>query len=659
MRFTKILLFAVLTLLYISCNILAQNRRAREDYSFLKLLPRYDGKTDAIAVTRYDFVVTTKTGIRLDALKFIPTGTPPAGGWPTVIYVHGFGDSKETLAGFAQAQAEYGYYTAAFSVRGQGNSTGLSNLISNIEAQDLIQFVDAIKKDSVNGSAPGNILIMGGSQGGILPYMASCMGMKVKTIISALAPPNFASSWIENGSIKMTLLWTVEYPTDTARYTPLVDRMSDWIYANNIQYWDSLAYWLPPGRDFINTVGNNTVPLIMEGSWQDKFFNASGIIKAAGLNTGSFFRLYLGAVQGHGGDHSDTEDQWHMNFFNEWFFYWLFNQNNGMLSKPKYEYASTTYPVTNNYWTFVHDSLRSSFAGFTANYRLHFNTGGRLTKTANTVPNQRAQLRNQVTGGLTMQEAVNEEFTGSVFNSKFVKRKVTFTTTPLTADLKWLGTPKINLNYSSTAKTFVQFNFQIFELKPDGTQRLINRINYTDRNYAANQIRTKNFEGQAHSHIFKAGDRIKIVVTNLDTSPEDVPFFGTNPFVLPTLNNGYHYINLNSNSYIDIPVYNQLSAPFVEEDALNSPLRYSLEQNYPNPFNPVTNIKFTIPSDGIFTELKVYNITGQEVKSLINQNLNQGIYEIKFEGYNLSSGVYFYTLKAGNYVDTKKMLLVK
>ncbi|HEY3251703.1 MAG TPA: alpha/beta fold hydrolase, partial [Ignavibacteria bacterium] len=543
MRLAKILIFALFTILFIFDSSLAQQKRARDDYSFLKLLPKYDNNISSMSVTRYDFTVTLSDGTILDALKFIPDGPMPPGGWPTVIFVHGYGDNKETLAGFAKAQAEYGYYTATFSMRGQGKSTGLSNLISNIEAKDMIQFVDAIKNDSVKGSAPGNILVMGGSQGGLVPYMACCLGMKVRTIISALAPPNFASSWIENGSIKMTFLWTIEYTPDTARYTPQVDRMSKWVYANNKQYWDSLAVWLPPTRDFMNIVAKNTVPLIMEGSWQDKFFNASGIMKAADLNTGSPFRLYIGAVQGHGGDHSATEDQWHMNFFNEWFFYWLFNQQNGELNKPKYEYASTTYPITNNYWTFVHDSSRTPFSQITSNYRLYFNTSGRLTKTASSL-GQKASLRNQVSGGLTMQEAVDEEFTGPTFSAKFVKRNVTFTSNALTSDLKWLGTPKINLNYTSTASTFVQFNFQVYEVKPDGSQRLINRINYTDRNYTVNSTRTKNFDGQAHSHIFRAGNKIRIIVTNLDTSPEDTTFLGTNPFVLPTLNNGYHYIKL-------------------------------------------------------------------------------------------------------------------
>src|SRR4030095_15719046 len=353
MKYVKLLFFSLFIVLCFSQVTLSQHKRARDNYEYLKLLPRYNN-APTIAVTRVDFTVTLRDGTILDALKFIPQGTPPAGGWPTVIFVHGYGDNKETLAGFAQAQAEFGYYTATFSMRGQGHSTGLSNLISSTEAQDMIEFVEAIKRDSVNGSAPGNILIMGGSQGGLIPYMACTIGMKVKTIISALAPPNFASSWIENGSIKMTFLWSIEYTPDTVRYAPQVDRMSNWVYANNKQYWDSLAAWVPVNRDFMKSVGFNKVPLIMEGSWQDKFFNASGIIQAASLNTGSPFQPFFGCGQGPGGDHSPTEDQWHMNFFNDWFFYWLFGVQNGELDRAKYDFAYTTYPINGDYWSFTH-----------------------------------------------------------------------------------------------------------------------------------------------------------------------------------------------------------------------------------------------------------------------------------------------------------------
>jgi hypothetical protein len=85
---------------------------------------------------------------------------------------------------------------------------------------------------------------------------------------------------------------------------------------------------------------------------------------------------------------------------------------------------------------------------------------------------------------------------------------------------------------------------------------------------------------------------------------------------------------------------------------------FNLLQNYPNPFNPVTNIKFTVPEDGL-TILKVYDVLGNEVSTLCNCNLKAGAYNAGFNGSNLSSGVYFYKLTSGNHTDVKKMMLVK
>ena len=86
--------------------------------------------------------------------------------------------------------------------------------------------------------------------------------------------------------------------------------------------------------------------------------------------------------------------------------------------------------------------------------------------------------------------------------------------------------------------------------------------------------------------------------------------------------------------------------------------KYSLSQNYPNPFNPTTKINFAIPSNG-FVSLKIYDITGKEVMTLVNKNMNTGSYSVEFNGALMSSGVYFYKLESGNFVETKKMMLVK
>jgi hypothetical protein len=90
---------------------------------------------------------------------------------------------------------------------------------------------------------------------------------------------------------------------------------------------------------------------------------------------------------------------------------------------------------------------------------------------------------------------------------------------------------------------------------------------------------------------------------------------------------------------------------------------YRLEQNYPNPFNPVTTIKYSIPSGsnhemGIVS-LKIYDLLGREIATLVNENKAPGIYEIQFDGSNLSSGVYFYRLEHGRNSQVKKLILLK
>src|SRR5690554_963977 len=101
----------------------------------------------------------------------------------------------------------------------------------------------------------------------------------------------------------------------------------------------------------------------------------------------------------------------------------------------------------------------------------------------------------------------------------------------------------------------------------------------------------------------------------------------------------------------------------IVEAEINQPLEFSLSQNYPNPFNPITKIKYTVPQDEI-REIKnvrliVYDVLGNQVATLVNEEQHPGIYEVEFDGSNLSSGVYYYSLEAGNFRDIKKLILLK
>ena len=89
-----------------------------------------------------------------------------------------------------------------------------------------------------------------------------------------------------------------------------------------------------------------------------------------------------------------------------------------------------------------------------------------------------------------------------------------------------------------------------------------------------------------------------------------------------------------------------------------TPGSFSLSQNYPNPFNPTTTIRYSVPKRS-FVTLSVYNILGQLVKTLVQDEKGPGTYEVNFDGSSLPSGAYLYILRAGNYTKMEKMLLLK
>ncbi|MFQ3607849.1 MAG: T9SS type A sorting domain-containing protein [Chloroherpetonaceae bacterium] len=95
-----------------------------------------------------------------------------------------------------------------------------------------------------------------------------------------------------------------------------------------------------------------------------------------------------------------------------------------------------------------------------------------------------------------------------------------------------------------------------------------------------------------------------------------------------------------------------------EPASASRPKEFKLEQNYPNPFNPTTTIQFAVPSVSD-VKLEVFNILGQKVASLVNRRMEAGLHTVNFNAVNLSSGVYFYRLQSGSFVQTKKMMLVK
>ncbi len=134
---------------------------------------------------------------------------------------------------------------------------------------------------------------------------------------------------------------------------------------------------------------------------------------------------------------------------------------------------------------------------------------------------------------------------------------------------------------------------------------------------------------------------------------EDVSNF---VFAMTLDGNGNIWISANSGIFVYNPNGDVIIG--VEENNIKAQ-QFTLYQNYPNPFNPTTTIKYAIPSAIANVRLIVYNVLGEEVATLVNQRQAPGFYEVQFDASDLPSGIYFYTLQVGDFIATKKMVLLK
>lgn len=160
---------------------------------------------------------------------------------------------------------------------------------------------------------------------------------------------------------------------------------------------------------------------------------------------------------------------------------------------------------------------------------------------------------------------------------------------------------------------------------------------------------------------------------------DDLIFAGTSPIngIFRSTNSGYFWLEFNdglpykdvisievldSTVFAGIWAFGLWNRPIIvtgiEEERTEVPNEFLLTQNYPNPFNPLTTFEYQVP-ELTFVNIKIYNVLGHELRTLVNEEQNAGSYKINFEAGNLPSGVYFYRIQAGDFINTKKMLLLK
>jgi hypothetical protein len=193
---------------------------------------------------------------------------------------------------------------------------------------------------------------------------------------------------------------------------------------------------------------------------------------------------------------------------------------------------------------------------------------------------------------------------------------------------------------SSAAQQLIK-NYRVdcrIELIEDGTNKLIKTVKQTQ------------FSPKVENASNLTASKVSIGSNDVKRVRLKITFSSNIPGVQGMFVNEYNTVDKNMLAKLAVE-----ELTLKEEGVITT---YTLEQNYPNPFNPTTVINYQIPKDGLVT-LKVYDVLGREIITLVNEDKKAGSYNYKFDASKLSSGVYFYKITANDFVQSKKMILLK
>ena len=214
-------------------------------------------------------------------------------------------------------------------------------------------------------------------------------------------------------------------------------------------------------------------------------------------------------------------------------------------------------------------------------------------------------------------------------------------------------------------------DYATIKYSPDGNQLWVSKYNGTSGEYDIATSVKVDFKGDVYVTGYSfdfdtkenyatvkynsAGSEIWVQVYNGASDGSDIAsalFTDANDNVYVT---GYSYDGPNSVDYVTFKYSQTVGINQISGSVVNG---YELKQNYPNPFNPVTNLEFGIAKLG-YVSLKIYDILGKEITTLVNENLNPGTYSVEFDAGNLTSGIYFYRLQVGKFSEARRMILLK
>jgi predicted acyl esterase len=588
-----------------------------------------------------DYAIATSDGVNLESTLMLPDSGAPAAGFPVILLVHGYGGRKSEWAGVDAYLVSLGYGCFMYSVRGQGNSGGLSTTMGPREKQDLLEVIQFLRK--LPGIDSNNIAVAGGSQGGIHAWMAATSRMPgVKVIATLIGPPSFSLDLVPAGCIKQQL-WA-ELNLANVRYDPIKEHLRDLVVADS---YDSV-YDYVASRDLQHLLDSVSIPVIQSLGWADVLFPVNGGIaalqrlSARGVPIWSYF-----GTNGHG--ELNLAEYYYVvtGLIASWFNRWLKGTPLVGSDQPMVVYADDrpTWPHHESLgWPpAAAGSLRLYLSGSTLQSTLPVQSGDR-------------SFTLSYDSSYTPSQGWNDGYTGVGFTKAFRSSAARFISNPVADTVEITGVPRTVLQLQSDALRF-QSHVRIFDLTPADTGlvwTLITRgANGIRLNKPGLAVRS-DIECQALSHIVVPGHRIGVEVTSLDM------YNSTRPHIIPYFRSTSSSVSSSSvnPSYVDLPIVGSAHITSVATQAGNVPTELALYQNYPNPFNPSTTLRFAVASSQ-HIRLEVVNILGQTVAVLVDGVVQRGEHSVEFRATSLASGVYLCRMIGPNVMAERKMLLVR
>jgi predicted acyl esterase len=578
-----------------------------------------------------DTTVIMDDGIALDALYAVPDGQPPSDGWPAVLFVHGFGGSKNNMKSYALKYASQGYATAAYSVRGQGSSGGYFSMFTSPRILDDLRAMIAFTA-SLPHVNPGRVGVGGASQGGLHAWSAVAFGMNVRTVVSIVANGRFDENWVENDAI-------------------------NWIFGNSILYgnvrfapgWsDSVKAAISGGdvpyvRDLLNKYKTTslesgvTTPVLMMDSYYDQYFNPTSAIRQfAAIPGPKRIMMYPG---GHDVPSNAAANAYFENLYERWFDYWLkddpsmadvLSPDSAVLMLDGATWQPHVFSLADS--SIWGEAPVTSSSGISM-MRLYFDAASNALVPA--APSQSTWASTNFTVGA-----------GS--------SSMTFRSQPMPQDVVLCGTKGAAVLEMNGSGSIYQACLTVSDIDPTTNASLpVTRGHYeVYSNQAGRESMTMRLNNCIHT--IKAGHLIEVRIHGgVAFLPNFTYDFG-NVTMGPTVSSDDTLFTGGSSSYIEMPVYTSIPAS-VYDHVIPDPSS-AIGAVYPNPVGGASgsthaSIIATVRSSS--ARVAVYDMLGRTVYEARGFANGPGTYTVTFDTRVLPAGSYNAVLIDGNAVSTR------